>query len=65
MSGQFHAPVALLLGKDPPAPIHWIGRWVDPKAGMDAAANERIPSLLLPGTDNLLSSPWPIHYSDW
>jgi hypothetical protein len=34
MSGQIHAPAALPSGKEPPR-SHWIGGWVDPRAGVD------------------------------
>jgi hypothetical protein len=32
VSGQLHAPAALLLGKEPNT--HWIGGWVDPRASL-------------------------------
>jgi hypothetical protein len=35
MSGQLHAPAALPPGKEPPPRTHWIGGWVDPRAGLD------------------------------
>jgi hypothetical protein len=38
VSGQFHAPFALLPGKD------WIGDWVGPRAGLDMESKEKIPS---------------------
>jgi hypothetical protein len=31
---SLHAPAALPPGKEPPA-THWIGGWVDPRAGLD------------------------------
>jgi hypothetical protein len=34
VSGQLHAPAALPPGKEPPG-IHFIGRWMDPRAGLD------------------------------
>jgi hypothetical protein len=40
VSGQRHAPAALYpRGNDPGT--HWIGGWVDPKAGLDAGAKEK------------------------
>jgi hypothetical protein len=33
MCGQFHAPAALSPGKEPPPLTHWIGDWVDARAG--------------------------------
>jgi len=35
VSGQLHALATLSRGKDPG--IHWIGGWVDPRAGLDVA----------------------------
>jgi hypothetical protein len=34
MNGQLHVLAVLPLGKEPPG-IHWIGGWVDPRAGLD------------------------------
>jgi hypothetical protein len=42
MSGQLHAPAALLLVKR--LDIHWIGGWVGHRAGLDAVAQRNIPS---------------------
>jgi hypothetical protein len=36
VNGQLHAPAALPLEKEPPS-IHWIGGWVNPRAGLDDA----------------------------
>jgi hypothetical protein len=41
VSGQLHAPAALLPGKTPGT--HWIGGWVGPRAGLDAVVR-KIPS---------------------
>jgi hypothetical protein len=50
MSGQLHAPAALLPGKQPPG-THWIGGWVGPRADLDDV--ERGKFFTLPG-HNLL-----------
>jgi hypothetical protein len=38
ISGHFHAPRERAPG------THWIGGWVDPRAGLDAVAKRKIPS---------------------
>jgi hypothetical protein len=43
MSGQLHAPAAL------PPGTHWIGGWVDPRAGLDDV--EKRNHLTLPGLE--------------
>jgi len=44
VSGQRHAPAALLPpGKGPPG-THWTGGWVDPRAGLDTEARGKILS---------------------
>jgi hypothetical protein len=48
MSGQHHAPAGLPPGKEPPG-IHWIGDWVDPRAGLDKV--EKGKFLTLPGLE--------------
>jgi hypothetical protein len=35
VSGQLHAPAVLPPGEGAPG-THWIGGWVDPRAGLDA-----------------------------
>jgi hypothetical protein len=41
VSGKRHAPAVLYpRGKDPGT--HWIGGWVDPRAGLDAGARRKI-----------------------
>jgi hypothetical protein len=50
VSGQIHVPAALLPGNGERAPgTHWIGGWVDPRAGMDDV--ERRKFLTLPGLE--------------
>jgi hypothetical protein len=41
VTDQLHAPTALLLGKDPPVPTHWIGSWVGFRGGLDAVARRK------------------------
>jgi hypothetical protein len=41
VSGQLHAPDALLRDKSPGT--HWIGGWVGPRAGRDALVKRLIP----------------------
>jgi hypothetical protein len=48
VSGQLHAPAALPPGEGTPG-THWIGGWVDPKAGPDDV--EKRKSLTLPGLE--------------
>jgi hypothetical protein len=43
VSGQFYAPATLLPREGAPG-THWIGGWVDPRAGLDAVAKRKIPS---------------------
>jgi hypothetical protein len=43
VSGELHAPAALLPGKEPPN-THWIGGWVGPRAILDAVVKRKIPS---------------------
>jgi len=37
-----HVPAALYAGKEPPD-THWMGVWVDPRAGLKAMAKRNIP----------------------
>jgi hypothetical protein len=54
VSGQLHAPAALLPGKEPLVPI---GGWVGPRAVLDAVMERKIPSLLPESNpEELLSS---------
>jgi hypothetical protein len=46
VSGQLHAPAALPRGKKSPG-THWIGGWVDPRAGLDDVEKRKF--LTLPG----------------
>jgi len=39
MSGQFHTPAALCLGKN--TGNHWIGGWVGRSAGLDVLKTEK------------------------
>jgi hypothetical protein len=39
MSGQFYALAVSLPGLEPPT--HWIGGWVDPRAGLDAVETRK------------------------
>jgi hypothetical protein len=43
VSGQLHALATLPLEKEPQVLIHWIGSWVDPKAGLNAVEQRKIP----------------------
>jgi hypothetical protein len=45
VSAQLHASTALLPGKEPPG-THWIGGWVDPRAGLDDVERRKIHPLL-------------------
>jgi len=55
-SDQLHAPAALLPGKEPPH-THWVGGWVGPAVGLDAAtAKRKILSLPLPRIEHRSSS---------
>jgi hypothetical protein len=40
VSGQLHAPVTLLIGKE----YHWVGGWVGPGTGLDMVVKGKIPS---------------------
>jgi len=40
--GQFHAPSAFTPGERAPR-THWIGGWLNPRAGLDAVAKRKIP----------------------
>jgi len=46
MSGQLHAPAALLPGKI--SGTHWIGSWVGPSAGLEREAERKKFSFLDP-----------------
>jgi hypothetical protein len=43
VSGQLHAPAALTPGKSPGT--HWIGGWVDHRAGLDNSENRKFLTL--------------------
>jgi hypothetical protein len=44
VSGQLHAPVALLTSKKRALNIHWLGGWVGPRAILDAMVKRKITS---------------------
>jgi hypothetical protein len=44
---------------------HWIGSWMGPRTGLDAAAKRNIPSLLLSGIEYRPSGAYRNHYTDW
>jgi len=44
MSGQLHASAALPPGKDPSSITHWIGGWMETRAGLDTVSKGKIPS---------------------
>jgi hypothetical protein len=44
MSGQLHAPAALIPGKNPRT--HWIGGWVGPRDGLDDVEKRKFLTLL-------------------
>jgi hypothetical protein len=48
VSGQLHAPTALPFGKRASG-THWIGGWVDPRAGLDDVEKRKF--LSLPGLE--------------
>jgi hypothetical protein len=48
VSGQLHAPAALPPGKEPPG-THWIGGWVDLRAGLNEMEKRKF--LTLPGLE--------------
>jgi hypothetical protein len=58
MSGQLHAPAALAPGKSPVT--HFIGGWVDPRAGLDDMEKRKLelPPLLV-------VQPVASRYTDW
>jgi len=58
VNGQLYAPAALPPGKQP----HWIGGWVEPKAGLDAVVKRKIPSLPLPRFEPRSSSTIQLNY---
>jgi hypothetical protein len=63
-SGQFHAPAALPPGKRAPG-THWIGGWVDLRAGVDDVEKRKF--LTLPGLELRHSVLQPVasRYTDW
>jgi hypothetical protein len=64
VSGQLHAPAALPPGKRPGT--HFIGGWVDPRAGLDDM--EKWKFFNLPGLDLpplLVVQPVASRYTDW
>jgi hypothetical protein len=46
VSDQFHAPAAFTLGERA-RDTHWVGGWVDPRAGVDDMEKRKF--LILPG----------------
>jgi hypothetical protein len=46
MSGQLHTPAFLDPGGEEPSGAHWIGGWVKPRDGLDAAEKRKISSAL-------------------
>jgi hypothetical protein len=46
VSGHLHATAALPPGESAPG-THWVGRWVDPRAGLDDVEKRKF--LTLPG----------------
>jgi hypothetical protein len=64
VSGQLHAPAALLPWKSPGT--HFIGGWVDPRAGLDDMEKWKV--LNLPGLElplPLVVQPVASRYTDW
>jgi len=55
VTGQLHVPAAIPSENDPGT--HWIGSWVDPRAGLDMVVETKIPSLTLPETEPWSSCP--------
>jgi len=43
VSGQLHAP-ASLPPRERATGTHWIGGWLDPRAGLDMVSERKIPS---------------------
>jgi hypothetical protein len=52
VSGQHHAPAALLPPGERTPGTHWTGGWVDARAGLDTEARGKNP-LPLPGIEPL------------
>jgi hypothetical protein len=48
VSGQLHVPAVLPPGERAPG-THWLGGWVDPRAGLDDAEKRKF--LTLPGLE--------------
>jgi len=44
VSGELHTPVVLSSGGESPY-TNWIGGWVDPRAGLDAVAKRKNPTI--------------------
>jgi hypothetical protein len=49
VDGQLHAPAALIPRNRPGA--HWMGDWVDTRAGLDGCGKSRLPPPLGGGVD--------------
>jgi hypothetical protein len=55
VSGQLHAPVALLSGERAPG-THWIGGWMGPRVGLDAVEKRKIMQCRVSKPDRLARS---------
>jgi hypothetical protein len=66
VSGQRHAPTALLHPGKGPSGTHWTGGWVGPRDGLDTEATGKI-SCLCRGLklDRPVVQPVARHYTDW
>jgi hypothetical protein len=64
MSGELHAPAALLPEKEPPPPSHWMGGRVIPRAGLGDVERRKILSLPGSNSDLLAVQPVASRYTD-
>jgi hypothetical protein len=60
VSGQVYAPDLFTSGHRAPG-THWIGGWMDPRAGLDAVEKGLLP---LPGIEPRSFGSWPSRYAD-
>jgi hypothetical protein len=56
VSGQLHAPAALSRGERAPG-THWIGGWVDLRAGLDDLEKKKFLTLPDSNSDPLVVQP--------
>jgi hypothetical protein len=63
VSGQRHTPAALCPGERTPG-THWIGDWVDPRAGLDTQTMQE-KSFASTGDPTPIAQSVVRHYTDW